>query len=110
MDLNYHMIGKRIRRYRLSRSITQEEMAFQIGTSAAYVSNIERGKKKASLQKLCEISEILGITVNDLIYNSAERTFTGKSKEFTDLLSLCPVEDQQVLLNNISSIIQTFIS
>ena len=60
MELDYKQIGKRIRRYRLARNITQEEMAFQVGTSAAYISNIEQGKKKASLKKLCEISEFLG--------------------------------------------------
>ncbi len=110
MDLNYKTIGKRIRRYRLSKNITQEELAFQINTSSAYISNIELGKKKASLQKLCEISEIFGITINDLIYNPAERTQGIKTKEFNDLLSLCPVEDQQLLLNNMSSIIQTLLS
>ena len=110
MDLNYSMIGKRIRRFRIAKNITQEELAFQIGTSAAYVCNIELGKKKASLNKLCEISEILGVTVNDLIYSSADRTLETKSKEFAELLSLCPVEDQQQLLGDISSIIQTFIS
>ena len=110
MDINYHIIGKRIRRYRLSRNITQEELAFQIETSAAYVSNIEHGKKKASLKKLCEISEILGVTINDLLYNSTEQTLGEKANEFSELLSLCPPEDQKLILTNMSSIIQTFIS
>ena len=110
MDINHKTIGKRIRRYRLSKNITQEELAFQINTSAAYISNIELGKKKASLQKLCEISEILGVTINDLVYSPAERTQGVKTKEFNELLSLCPIEDQQLLLNNLSSIIQTLIS
>lgn len=110
MDINYKMIGKRIRRYRLSKNITQEEMAFQIGTSPAYICNIEQGKKKASLQKLCEISEVLGVTINDLIYSSAISSQGNKSKEFSDLLSLCTKEDQGLILSNMSSIIQMFIS
>lgn len=73
MEINYLLIGKRIRRFRLSKNITQEELAFQIGTSAAYISNIEHGKKKVSLQKLCEISEIWGVTVNDLLYSYSWR-------------------------------------
>ena len=110
MDLNYGMIGKRIRKFRLSRSITQEELAFQVGTSSAYISNVEQGKKKASLQKLYEISDILGITVNDLIYSSDVWPLGTKSKEFNELLALCPVEDQKLILSNMSSIIQVFIS
>ena len=110
MELDYKQIGKRIRRYRLARNITQEEMAFQVGTSAAYISNIEQGKKKASLKKLCEISEFLGVTVNDLVYGAAIRSLTSNFKEFNELLSLCPIEDQEIILSNMSSIIQTFIS
>ena len=85
-------------------------MAFQVGTSAAYICNIEQGKKKASLQKLCEISEILGVTVNDLVYSSAVIPPGAKSKEFNDLMSLCPAEDRKIILANMSSIIQTFIT
>ena len=110
MEINYMLIGKRIRRFRLSKNITQEELAFQIGTSAAYISNIEHGKKKASLQKLCEISEILGVTVNDLLYSSSDQRPDNRSKEFAELLSLCSVEDQEIILSNLSSIIQTFIT
>ena len=110
MELNYRLIGKRIRRYRLSKNITQEELAFQINTSAAYISNIECGKKKASLQKLCEISEVLGITMNDLIYNSSEHLSGFSNKEFNELMSLCSKEEQNNLIEYISSIIQTFIT
>ena len=110
MEMNYLLIGKRIRRFRLSKNITQEELAFQIGTSAAYISNIEHGKKKVSLPKLCEISEILGVTVNDLLYSSADQRPDTRSKEFAELLSLCSVEDQEIILSNLSSIIQTFIT
>ena len=110
MDLNYKMIGKRIRRFRLSKNITQEELAFQINTSASYISHIECGNKKASLQKLYEISEVLGVTLDDLIYNAKEQSSGEYSKEFGELLSLCSVEDQKLLLNNFSAIIHTFIS
>ena len=110
MDVNYHFIGKRIRRFRLSRNISQEELALRINTSASYISNIERGKKRASLETLFAISEVLGVTVNDLIYNSTKRMPETKTREHMELLSLCTPEDQQLILSNMTSIIQTFIS
>ena len=110
MGLDYKTIGKRIRRFRMSKNITQEELAFQIGSSAAYICNIECGKKKASLDKLYEIAEILGITLNDLTYSSSEFRTASCSKELAELLSLCPVEDQKLLLGSISSIIRTLIT
>ena len=87
MELNYCLIGKRIRRYRLSKNITQEELAFRIDTSASYLSKIEGGKKRPSLEKLCGIADALGITVNDLIYDSSQSYSNLPNKEFNELLS-----------------------
>ena len=68
--LDYHVIGSRIRHYRLERGITQEVLAFQVNSSAAYISRIERGQKKPSLEKLFEIAEVLHVTINDFVYIS----------------------------------------
>lgn len=66
--IDYYIVGSRIRQYRIEKNITQEELAFQVETSAAYISNIERGIKKPSLQKLSEIAEVLQVTINDCIF------------------------------------------
>ena len=65
--LNYKSIGKRIRHYRKRRGYTQEQLGLSINTSGAYISNIERGVKKPSLDNLVSIAETLDITVNDMI-------------------------------------------
>lgn len=70
--IDYMEIGKRIRRFRQERGITQEELAYEIDSSAAYISNIERGIKKPSLQKLFDIADIFQITLNDLIYEKPD--------------------------------------
>lgn len=104
MYIDYIAIGTRIRHHRLQKCITQEELAFQIETSAAYISNIECGKKKPSLQKLIQISEVLDVTINDFVYNTPPKS---SSPEITSLLSFCPKDKQEVLLKNISQIIKT---
>jgi transcriptional regulator with XRE-family HTH domain len=70
MDIDYIDVGMRIRYFRRQKRITQEELAFRIESTAAYISSIECGKKKPSLQKLVQISEVLGVTVNDFIYTT----------------------------------------
>ncbi|MCR5330194.1 MAG: helix-turn-helix domain-containing protein [Lachnospiraceae bacterium] len=71
MDIDYIDVGMRIRYFRRQKRISQEELAFRIESTAAYISSIECGKKKPSLQKLVQISEVLGVTVNDFIYTTA---------------------------------------
>ena len=67
MKIDYVKLGRRIRHFRKLQGYTQEELALELNTSSAYISNIERGIKKPSLQKLVEISYHLGTTLNDLI-------------------------------------------
>ena len=110
MCVNYHSIGQRIRHFRKAKRITQEELAFRIGTSAAYVSNIESGKKKPSLQKLTEIAEVLEITINDLIYLPSLNATSSDMTEINKLISHCPLEKQQLLIQSISAILHTIIT
>ena len=110
MSIDYFIIGKRIRYYRQTKRITQEELAFRIGSSAAYISNIESGKKKPSLQKLDQISDVLKITVNDLIYNPDLHTDSLSPPELSELISRCSVDKQELILKNISEIIKSFIT
>ena len=100
--IDYVQIGKRIRAYRKKRGLTQEGLAFDINTSAAYVCNIELGKKKPSLQKLAEIAEILDVSVGDLLSGSS--TETGLSHNPEDLASLFPDKEQARLLINLAEL------
>lgn len=110
MKVNYHTVGERIRNYRLDKGITQEELAFRVNTSSAYISNIENAKKRPSLNKLIEISEVLGVTVNDLIYPHTENGSFTESSELSRMIALFPSDKQKVILSHMSAIIKSFIT
>ena len=101
--IDYIQIGKRIRYYRIQLGLTQESLAFEIHTSAAYVSCIERGTKKPSLQKLVEIADILGISVEDLLSCSSQ----GKDapQNLKDLVIRYPNRNHTNLLKDLTEII-----
>ena len=107
MDIDYIAVGQRIRHFRRQKRFTQEELAFRIESTAAYISNIEGGKKKPSLDKLAEISEVLGVTVNDLIYTTAA-SVTHSLSDLTRINTCSPAEKQ--ILANITGMIQTYIT
>ncbi len=106
--MNFKTIGVRIRNIRIEKGISQEELAFRINTSAAYVSNIERGIKKPSLMKLIDISDVLHITVNDLIYDNPDFINKYYDDELFKILSACELEKQEIVKNSIKDIIQLF--
>ena len=108
--IDYNVVGSRIRLYRQERGITQEDLAFQLDTSAAYISNIERGIKKPSLQKLTEIADIMHVTVNDFIYSASSVTSTHFDRDLQHMISLCTPEKQKIITKNIAEIIHTMLS
>ena len=110
MEIDYYVIGSRIRQYRIDSGITQEELAFQINTSAAYISNIERGIKKPSLQKLFDIADVMNVTVNDFIYNTTYMNDPFFDQELKYIISMCTPEKQKRISKSIAEIIQTIIT
>lgn len=65
--VDYYLIGKRIRELRVQNKITQEDLAEQIDLSVSYISYVENGKKKPSLETLIRIANILGVTVDEIL-------------------------------------------
>lgn len=110
MAINYNTVGLRIRRYRMERKITQEELAFRVNTSASYISNIEHGHKKPSLEKLAEIADVLNVTINDLIYPVSNVSSVSSAEKINELISLYTPEQQKKLWDSIGAIIETSIS
>ena len=56
-------LAERIRMARLMRSLSQQNMADELGLTVASYSNIERGVTEITVVRLYAISEILGVTV-----------------------------------------------
>ena len=100
--LNYKSIGKRIRHYRKRRGYTQEQLGLSINTSGAYISNIERGMKKPSLDNLVSIAETLDITVNDMIMPMHDEL---AQRKINDLLTHCPPLERARIEANLHEII-----
>ena len=55
-EINYQQLGIRVREKRKSMNIQQKDMAIAIGTATNHLSDIERGRKKPSLELLMRIS------------------------------------------------------
>lgn len=66
-DLDFHMIGKQIRKRRLECGITQESIANQLDVNPSHISNIENGRANPSLTALVKIANILECSVDFFI-------------------------------------------
>ncbi len=65
-------IGDRIRRLRLQRGLTQEELAARTELSKGFISQLERDLTSPSIATLMDILEALGTNIRDFFNESME--------------------------------------
>ena len=76
MAIDYKLLGERIKMQRLSKGTTQEHFAEHMNVSVGYISQMERGITKISLERLSAISEYLDCDMV-LLLEGAVLTTTG---------------------------------
>lgn len=59
-------LGMRIRQLRAEKHMSQEELAFKAGISAAHLGQIERATKNPTVDTVVKISSALGVSVSSL--------------------------------------------
>ncbi len=97
--MDYIMMGRRIRLYRHQRDLTQEQLAEQVGLSASFMGNIERGSRVASIETLMKLCAALNVTPNELL---SDEVLIATMK-FPERVSVSPRE----LLQSIAVLLQT---
>lgn len=60
-------LGQNVRRLRVERGLSQEQLAFDAEIDRTYVSQIERAVINPSLFVLFRVSSVLGVSVGDLL-------------------------------------------
>lgn len=103
MNLDYKAIGARVKNFRRERNLSQEKLAELVDVSVPYMSNIETGKKKLSMQVLVNLSVALNATPDELLfgYTSAqeEKSYSSYEAIHKDLRDC--TESQAALLTEI---------
>lgn len=66
MDIR-QKFGKRVRKLRLDRGLSQEELAHEAGSNRTYISDVERGRRNPSIIVVERIAIALGRSMGDLL-------------------------------------------
>lgn len=89
-------LGKNIKSYRQSRSMTQKELADFLGYTESYISYIEKGERKISVDDLERIAKLFDVSIDALLAKPRVSHFratthdddkTNYSKVMDDFLS-----------------------
>lgn len=104
MKLDYKLIGHRIHILRKRRKLSQAALAESTGYSVPYISHIETGIKRASLEAVVKIADALGCTADQLLYGNQIYDDKTYLKEAMEILSDCTPSERQFLLELLGAI------
>ena len=83
-DIDYEQIGNNIKIARRNLNYTMEQLAEKLDISIGFLSRIERGATKISLDRLVQISEILGIPLEEVLRNKEKISNDNSLENNTD--------------------------
>lgn len=87
--LDYAGIGNRIRLARLGKKWTQAKLAEAVGCSTANITNIEKAKTKLSLNMLSRITEVLEVSVDEVLGTKRTPKAGNSSSLETKIQEIC---------------------
>lgn len=61
------IVGRNVRRLRVERKLTQEQLAHESGIDLTYLGGIERGRRNPSVDVLGRLARSLGVHPADLL-------------------------------------------
>lgn len=107
MDINYIVIGKKIKNARLDKGLTQEQLSELTAISLSHISNIETAKTKVSLPALISICNVLDISVDDALDENIINYETQFTKEIFRLCKNCDSNQKRLIINVVEAIVKT---
>ena len=97
MALDYSIIGERLKRARLAKNMTQENLAEQLDVSVAFLSRVERGHSHLYLNRLTLVCELLDVSEGYILSGSSENSESYLEEDFKKLLAKCSPEKQKLI-------------
>lgn len=107
MAINFELLGKRIKEVRGKKMLSQEELSELADVTAQYISYVETGRKKVSLEVLVNIADSLCVSVDQLLLGNQKAEISIYLVELTNLLEECTRYERRVVYEQIVSLVRS---
>lgn len=98
-ELNYILIGQRLRAIRKKRGFTQEQIAELADVSPQHISGIETGGAKVSLSALVRLCNVLNTTPDVILMDSVKQSEALYSSEIAEVFGDCSADELYLMLS-----------
>ena len=104
----YQTVGARIREIRVSKGMTQADLAEKAHLSLPAVSDIENARSKMWLITFARIAEALQVSADDILRLNTPASAASYPVEFAEILEGCTSAEIESLLKIVKQVKATF--
>lgn len=103
MNIDYKVIGNRIKQVRIAKGLTQAKLAEKSGVEPSYISHIERAVTKLSLPTLVSIANALEVSLDEIVYTNLRKSSHISIGMIDTLLKDCTPEEISAIVEVIKT-------
>ena len=104
MELQRGTLGKTIKRARLNKNMTQDDLAERINITSAHMKQLESERRKPSVKVLYKLAYALDLSLDAMLHYSSEDSQDLRNK-ISVCLDRCSVHEQQVVYATLEAIL-----
>jgi len=101
MEMDFVMIGRRIKEIRMSKGISQVDLANKLDCDPCYISKMEKGSKKASIGRIVAVADVLDVSVDQLL---GRKVSSNDNDEFAGIVSDCTPYERHLMLGTLTGL------
>lgn len=98
MEMDYTLLGQKIRAARLSAGLSQEQLAEMVGLTSQHISHTELATTKISLPALVKVANVLHTSVDRLLSDSIQDSKPYLMEDVQAIFSECDPDEIYVML------------
>lgn len=95
VTVNYENVGNKIRERRNFLKVTQENLANDINVSASFISDIENGRRKMSLETMIKISIVLKTSLDYFVLDNVKDVKLKNNIKYDELKNILETVDEK---------------
>lgn len=99
--IDYEKLGQRIKALRISKNLTQDNLAQAVDCNVSHISNVENNHTKVSLVVLLAIANALNTSIDYLLSDQYENSSLALDNEILRAVKDCDNEKKEKLLKMI---------
>lgn len=103
-EIDYSKLGRNIKSIRISKGLTQDNLAELVSCNTSHISNIENNHTKVSLNVLLAIANSLNTSIDYLLSDQYENSSLALDNEILRVLANCDNEKKEKILKIIEII------